>query len=121
MPGYRKDRINDAVRECLAKAVGDIKDPRVCGSLVSITAARVAGDLKTAKIYFSVMSDDVKEIKAGLVSAKGFLRRRLAEEVNLRITPDLSFEYDKSIEHGAHISKLLAEIEKKDSGSRSGN
>ena len=66
--------------------------------------------MKFAKIYFSVIGDS-KEAKRGLESAVGFIRRRLAETLNLRITPEIKFYEDTSMEYGANISKLLHEIE----------
>ena len=79
--------------------------------MITITQSRVTGDLKYAKIFFSVLGDttpeQIKEIKKGLMSAQGFLRHCLAESINLRITPELSFEYDNSMAHGAHIEELL--------------
>ena len=67
-------------------------------------------DLKYAKIGFSSMTGDKAEIKKGLVSASGFIRKRLAETLNLRITPELSFVPDDSIEYGAHINSLFRKI-----------
>ena len=111
MASYRKERINDEVTRTIADALRSVKDPRVAERFITVTQSRVSGDLKYAKIFFSVMGDpdaaEIKEIKKGLQSAAGFLRRALATEINLRITPELSFEYDDSIEHGAHIEQLL--------------
>ena len=56
---------------------------------------------------------DVKEVKKGLYSAQGYLRRCLAENLDLRITPELTFEYDDSAEHGARIEALLKELDVK--------
>ncbi len=107
MAGYRRNRINDAVREEIGVILREVKDPRVNSGMVSITAADVAPDLKTAKIRFSVFGGDAKEVKEGLAAATGFIRRELAIRLNLRITPSLTFVPDTSIEYGAHIAKLL--------------
>lgn len=111
MPKYRRERINDEVTRVVANALRSVKDPRVSEQMITITQSRVTGDLKYAKIFFSVLGDtskeQIKEIKKGLSSAAGYLRHAIAEEINLRITPELSFEYDDSIEHGAHIEELL--------------
>ena len=111
MAKYRQGKINDAVMQAISEAIREIKDPRVSSSMVTVTAAEVSADLKFAKIYFSAILGDKKEIKKGLESATGFLRRYLAQTLNLRITPQLSFFEDKSIEHGAHIAKLLNNID----------
>ena len=111
MAKYRRDRINvDMVRE-LAAILREIKDPRVTDNFVSITAADVTPDLKFAKVYFSAMTGDKREIRRGLMSASGFIRKRLAETLNLRQTPELAFVADDSIEYGAHINELLNKIE----------
>lgn len=110
MPNYRKARINDEVARVISDALREVKDPRVSSSLVTVTSCEVSGDLKYAKVYFSVFGadkDKIKEIKKGLYSAAGFLRHALAEKINLRITPELSFEYDNAMERGANISELL--------------
>ena len=111
MAKYRQGKINDAVMQALSESVREIKDPRVSSSMVTITTAEVTPDLKFAKIYFSSIMGDKNEVKRGLVSATGFLRRSLSQKLNLRITPELTFCEDKSIEHGAHIAKLLNSIE----------
>jgi ribosome-binding factor A len=111
MAKYRRDRINvEMVRE-LAAILREIKDPRVTDNFVSITAADVTPDLKFAKVYFSAMTGDKREIRRGLMSASGFIRKRLAETLNLRQTPELAFVADESIEYGAHINELLNKIE----------
>jgi len=111
MAKYRQGKINDAVMQAMSETVREIKDPRVSSAMVTITAAEVTPDLKFAKIYFSALLADKGDVKRGLESAGGFLRRALAQKLNLRITPQLTFCEDRSIEHGAHIAKLLNNIE----------
>jgi len=111
MPKFRRERINDEVTRVIAEALREVKDPRVSSNMITVTQSRVSGDLKYARIFFSVLGDTsperIKEIKKGLQSAQGFLRKKIAEGINLRITPELSFEYDDSIAHGAHIEQLI--------------
>ncbi|MBO5788764.1 MAG: 30S ribosome-binding factor RbfA [Clostridia bacterium] len=114
MSKYRKGRINDAVAQELAIAIRELTDPRIVDRLVSITRAEVAPDLKIAKVYFSCISDE-KEVAKVLKGASGALRRALAERLNLRITPELIFCYDQSMEHGARIAELLEQIHASDS------
>ena len=111
MANYRQNKINSAVETEMAEILREIKDPRVAGAFVTITAARVSPDLKYCKLYYSTLSGDKKEVGAGLRSASGFIRSRLAERLNLRITPELTFEADGSIEHGAHIADVLRRID----------
>ena len=112
MAKHRRPRINDEMKKEVSEALRGIKDPRVTGAFVTITGAEVTPDLKYAKIYFSHLSGETKEIKKGLDSASGFVRRHVAEKMNLRVTPELSFVYDDSIKYGARISSLLNQIEK---------
>ena len=110
MPKYRRARINDEVARVISEALREVKDPRVKNEMITVTSCDVSGDLKFAKVYFSVYGvkpENIKEIKKGLYSAAGFLRRALAERINLRITPELTFEYDNAMERGANISELL--------------
>jgi len=111
MANYRRGRINDEVKKELALILREVKDPRISGAFISVTAVEVSGDLKFAKVYYSAMTGDKKEIAAGLKSSAGFIRREIARRLNLRMTPELTFYEDHSIEHGAHISKLLNGIE----------
>lgn len=116
MAKYRQDRINDAVLRETADILRLIKDPRVRDAFVSITAADVTPDLKFAKIYYSHLRGDAKEVARGLSSSSGFIRRELSARLNLRITPELTFIADKSLAHGAHIASILSHIEFSDDG-----
>ena len=111
MAKYRRGRINDEVQKELAQIVREIKDPRVSGCMVCITGVEVTPDLKFAKVYYSAMGGDKKEVGQGLRSAHGFIRKRIAQSLNLRITPEFSFYIDESIERGAHIASILNSIE----------
>ena len=110
MASYRKDRINEDMLRELPQIIRSVKDPRVNSGFVTITHCDVSGDLKFAKIYFSVLNADASEVKKGLISAKGFIRHEIAERLNMRNTPELTFVYDDSIEKGDKISKILTEI-----------
>ena len=111
MANYRRGRINDEMQKELALILREIKDPRIKDAFISITAVEATGDLKFAKVYYSAMLGDKKEVAKGLKSSAGYIRRQLAMRLNLRMTPELSFFEDHSIEHGAKISKLLENIE----------
>ena len=112
MAKYRKSRVDTAFAEACSAIVRDIKDPRVSGVLISILSADVSADLKFAKVYYSVYGQhDEKELAKGLKSAVPFVRSRIAEELNLRITPEIQFVRDDGIRRGAEISALLKQIE----------
>ena len=116
MPKYRRDRINDAVTRELSEIVRDAKDPRISDFFITINSAQVTGDLKFATVYYSTLADtspdEEKELKKGLKSAAPFMRSRLAERLNLRVTPELTFKRDDGVKHGADISALLNKIPK---------
>ena len=113
MAKYRRGRINDAVAKELAIALGNVREPKVVDNFVSITRCEVAPDLKYATVYFSCIGDS-KSAQEGLKKCTGMLRHHLAVTLNLRITPELSFTKDGSIEHGAKIARLLEEIKAQD-------
>ena len=107
----RIDRINGEVMRELAQIIRELKDSRI-PLMTSVVSVSVTNDLRYAKAYISVMGDDAtqKKAMAGLASAAGYIRRELGKRVDLRYTPELIFELDKSIEHGSHIDKLLKNI-----------
>lgn len=116
MPKYRQIRINEEMRRETSEIIRTVKDPRINTSFITITRAECSPDLKFAKIYFSAVTKDDKEteseeIKKGFVSAAGYIRSKLAERLNLRITPEIKFIADDSLERGAEIFKLMKQVE----------
>lgn len=111
MASNKIQRINEDIQRELSELLRNVKDPRLQQGMVSITGVDTTGDLRYSKIYISVLgSFDEKEMKKGLKSAAGYLRREIGCRLNLRYTPELIFEFDNSIARGAHISKLLNEL-----------
>lgn len=121
MAKYRQGRINDEFQNQVALILRDVKDPRVSGAFISVTGAEVTPDLKYAKVYYSALMGDKKEVKRGLVSSAGFIRGQIAKRMNLRITPEITFVEDGSIEYGAKISKILEGITITDPDEEEGN
>ncbi len=114
MASNRIGRINEEIQRELSALLRTVKDPRVHG-LVSLTHVETTPDLRYAKVYVSVLDkSDVKDVLRGLRSAGGYLRRALGQALSLRYTPELVFEEDRSIDKGAHILKLLNDIEQKE-------
>ena len=110
----KNTRINGEVQRELSNIIrGEIKDPRI-NPLTSVVAVEVAPDLKTCKAYISVLGDEESQAKtlAGLKSAEGFIRSKLAKTVNLRYTPEIRFVLDQSIEYGVKMSKMIDEVTK---------
>ena len=112
MPSNRIDRISEEVMKALAESIRTLKDPRVQSGLVSVVHCEVAGDLRYAKAFISVLGSEeqAKAVMKGLKSASGFLRREVGHKVQLRYAPELIFELDNSITHGAHIAEVLHEL-----------
>jgi ribosome-binding factor A len=112
MATHRRDRINEEVMRELAAVIRELKDPRI-PVMTSVVKVTVTPDLKFAKAYISVMGtpEAQKECLKGLESAAGFIRREIGARVGLRLTPEFSFVLDDSVAHGAHISKLLKELD----------
>ena len=90
---------------------GEIKDPRI-SPWTSVVAVEVAPDLKSCKVWISVLGDEEvgKSTLEGLKSAEGFIKNRLAKIVNLRNTPEFAFVLDQSIEYGVNMSKRIDEV-----------
>jgi ribosome-binding factor A len=112
MPNNKIARINEDIQRVLSALLRNVKDPRVQQGLLSVTAVDTTNDLRFSKVYLSVMGlQSEKELKKGLKSASGYLRHELGNTLQLRYTPELLFELDRSIEHGANISRILNALE----------
>lgn len=120
MAKYRRGRINDAVAEELAVALREVREPKVQNNFVSITRADIAPDLRFGTVYFSCIGNS-DEAAEGLKKCTGMLRHHLAVTLNLRITPELRFIKDGSIEHGAKIARALEEIKKSEQKAAEGD
>ncbi len=108
MASGRMRRIDEAVRAVLSEAIAkDLKDPRV--GFVTVTSVKTSPDLRHARVYVSVLGDEPEREGSleGLRSAHGYLQGEIARQLTLKHTPALTFEYDKSIDHGMRISELL--------------
>lgn len=110
----KNTRINGEVLRELSNIIrGEIKDPRI-NPMTSVVAVEVAPDLKSCKAYISVLGDEEsqKDTLAGLKSAEGYIRGKLARNINLRNTPEIRFVLDQSIEYGVNMSKMIDEVNK---------
>ena len=111
MASNRIGRINDEIQKELSELMRSVKDPRVSGTLLTITHVDTTSDLRYARVYVSAMDrTDEKEFLKGLKSAGGYLRRELGQRLNLRYTPELQFFPDDSIAYGAHILDMLNHV-----------
>ena len=108
----KNTRINGEVQRVLAEIIrSEIKDPRIA-PLTSVVSVEVAPDLKSCKVWISVLGDEaaVADTLAGLKSAEGFIKSKLAREINLRNTPELRFIMDQSIAYGVSMSRRIDEV-----------
>ncbi|MBO4485363.1 MAG: 30S ribosome-binding factor RbfA [Lachnospiraceae bacterium] len=108
----KNTRINQEVQKELSSLILlEVKDPRIA-PMTSVSDVEVAPDLKSAKVFISVLGDEEvkKETLKGLKSAAPFLRSCLAKSMNMRNTPELRFVLDESFEYGMHMNELLASL-----------
>lgn len=107
----KNTRINGEVQKELSMIIRTVKDPRV-HPMTSVTAVEVAPDLKTCKVWISVLGDREARDNTlkGLRSAEGYIRRQLAHTINLRNTPEIRFVPDESIEYAVQMSRLIDEV-----------
>lgn len=107
----KNERINSNILKELSYIIAnEVKNPNI--KFVTITAVDVTSDLSYAKIYFATLDDKIETLRA-LKSAKGYIRKALADRVELRHIPELEFIYDESIEYGKHIEDKIKEIHEK--------
>ena len=112
----RTERINSIIQQEISELLREqINDPRLT-ALISITKVSTSPDLRHAKVFVSALGDKVNkdEILQGFTAASGFLRRQLANSLELKHTPELSFHLDDSIERGAEVLKLIDQVASED-------
>ena len=111
----RLGRVNEELMKAISHIITyELKNPDVTG-MISVTRVKVTPDLKYAKVYVSLLnSKSIEKTMQGLKESAGFMRSQVAKIVNLRVTPELVFEYDDSIEHGEKIDNILKQISEQD-------
>ncbi|MCR5342993.1 MULTISPECIES: 30S ribosome-binding factor RbfA [unclassified Butyrivibrio] len=112
-------RINGEVMKVISEAIRFSKDPRI-SPMTSVMDVEVAPDLKTCKVWVSVMGNDEDRLRTeeGLKSAAGYIRSTVAKELNMRNTPELRFIMDDSIEYAINMSKKIDEVAAKDAAAK---
>ena len=111
LPGKRAVRVGDLIlREVAFLLLKRVKDPRVQG--VTLTGIRLSNDLKRAKIFYSIVGDQlqIERAQTGLNSAKGFIKREIGIRMELRYVPEISFLHDPSLEDGSHMERIFEKI-----------
>lgn len=113
MEGKRSDKIADSIqREISQMLMKGLKDPRI--GFVTITKVAVTEDCRTARVYFSVTgsSEERERSTEGLNSAKGYVRKELGRRIRMKYIPEITFQFDPSIEYAIHIGEVIEQIRK---------
>ena len=111
MQGKRLDRVNQLIKEEVSNLLQrELKDPRL--GFVTVTEVETSKDMRVAKVFVSVLGDEKqwKSSLAALASARGFVRNWLRQHLDLRVTPEIDFRADRSMEHAARIQSLLKQV-----------
>ena len=115
MGQLRVEKVQELMKQEISQIIlRELKDPRI--GFVTVTSVECTGDLREAKVYVSLMGNEaqVKAYWSGLNSSLGFIRRKIGKRIRLRVTPELSFALDKSLDYSAHIQELLLKIKAED-------
>ena len=107
----RLNRINEELKKEISNIISfELKNPDATG-LISVTKVKITPDLKYAKVYVSMLNSKSKEkTLEALKKSSGYIRSEIAKRINLRITPELVFEEDDSMEYGEKIDKILKDL-----------
>ena len=120
--GIRSDRVQVQLKREISKILHeDLRDPRI--GFVTVMRIDLTGDLRYAKIYFSVLGDDAKQESSveGIESAAGYIRRLIGERLKLKFVPELSFRLDKSIEYSVNLEKTFERLRNEQKNNQDGN
>ena len=103
-------RVDETLRQVLSEAIQTLKDPRI--GFVTVTGVKTTADLKESTVYVSVLGgeDKLRRTLEGLEAARGVLQAKINDQLRLRRTPQLTFEYDPSVERGVRMTKLIDEL-----------
>jgi ribosome-binding factor A len=106
----RMRRVNESVRQVLSETLPELKDPRI--GFVTVTGVETSTDLRHARVFVSVFGSEKKQQATldGLAAAHGLLQARIGRELRMKRTPQLTFEYDRTVEEGVRMSKLIDEL-----------
>ena len=113
MSQLRIEKIQELMKQEISQIIlQELKDPRI--GFVTVTQVEVTRDLSLAKVYVSIMGSEEQLATSwhGLNSSLGFIRRAVGHPIRLRVTPELKFVLDKSLDYSDHIQKLLLQIER---------
>ncbi|AIF51746.1 MULTISPECIES: 30S ribosome-binding factor RbfA [unclassified Pelosinus] len=115
MGQLRVEKVQEFIKQEISKIIlTELKDPRV--GFATITQVEATADLRSAKIYVSLMGNDEQKAETwkGLQSALGYMRSEIGKRIRMRITPELSLHIDESLNYSAHIQELLIKIKQEE-------
>ena len=114
----RPERVGQEIQAAIGQilARGELRDPRI--GYITITGVKVSPDLRVARVFYSMIGSEKErqETQKGLDAAKGYVRREVTAAVNLRVSPEIFFSFDESLERGDRIERLLREVKEKEGG-----
>ena len=114
MASNRINRINEEIQKSISAHIPNLKDPRVSGTMISVTRVETTPDLRYAKVYVSFLEEDkAADAMKGLKSAGGYLRREVGSDLKLRYTPEIMWALDDSIRYGAKLLEMINSLEVK--------
>jgi ribosome-binding factor A len=116
MAKFRTGRVGEQIKKEISSLIQtELKDPRI--GFVTVTGVEVTGDLSLARVYLSILGSEEEKAETlkSLQRAKGFLRTELGRRIRLRLTPEIEFRFDSSIEYGSRIEALLHELNREPS------
>ena len=106
----RLSRIEEELKKEISNIINyDLRNSNITG-MVSVTKVKVSPDLSRARVFVTMYNSNKKNTLAALKSSSGYIRSEIAHRINLRVTPEIIFEFDESIEYGARIDSILKEI-----------
>ncbi len=112
----RPERVAQEIQAAVADLLirGEIKDPRI--GFITVTGVKVSPDLSVARIFYSLIGSDEQraQTQEGLDAAKSFVRREVTRRVKLRVSPEVFFSFDPSLEEGDKIERLIKEVRNKE-------
>ncbi len=112
MPSHQSQRTAEDIRREIIAILGDLKDPRVAGKMLTVVRIAMASDNSYAKVYISALDgmESAAAAAKALNGAQGFIRREIGKNLHLRKAPELKFVADDSIEHGMKIIRELNDL-----------
>ncbi|MDU2065773.1 MAG: 30S ribosome-binding factor RbfA [Sporomusaceae bacterium] len=117
MGQLRVEKVQELIKQELSKMIlTELKDPRI--GFVTVTQVEATGDLRSAKVYLSLMGSDEEKAATweGLQRALGHMRSEVGKRIRLRMTPELTLHLDESLNYSDHIQKLLLKIKAEEGG-----